>query len=112
VIEHHALDYDHARAAAKMRARSLPEGYAACLETGLCPSCDVLTPTELRRRGIRLSPGRVLWISPFALAIGYVDVVVRTVMDRGLARLKKRDDWCKAQVLTWRRWRTGSPAEF
>jgi len=77
VIEHHALDYDHARAAAKMRARSLPEGYAACLETGLWPSCDVLTPTELPRRGIRLTPGRILWRSPGANGTGDGHVEVR-----------------------------------
>jgi hypothetical protein len=60
-IEHCALDYDHAATARKMRARGLPEGYAAALETGLWPSCDVLTPPELRRRGERLEPGRLTW---------------------------------------------------
>jgi SAM-dependent methyltransferase/predicted phosphodiesterase len=63
ILEHHALDYDHARAAAKMRAHGLPAGYADCLETGMWPSCDVLTPTELTTCGRRLAPGRILWRS-------------------------------------------------
>jgi predicted phosphodiesterase len=60
-VEHHALDYDHVTAARKMRQGGLPEGYAAALETGLWPSCDVLTPAELPRRGLRLEPGALLW---------------------------------------------------
>jgi predicted phosphodiesterase len=61
VLEHHALEYDHASAAAKIRHRSLPEGYAAALETGLWPNCDILPPTELATRGRRLNPGSVVW---------------------------------------------------
>jgi predicted phosphodiesterase len=61
IIEHDALDYDHARAAAKMRTRRLPTGYADCLETGEWPSCDVLTPIELAHCGARLTSGHVLW---------------------------------------------------
>ena len=34
IVEHHALDCDYVSAAAKMRERGLPEGYAAALETG------------------------------------------------------------------------------
>jgi predicted phosphodiesterase len=60
-IEHHALDYDHAAAARKMRASGLPEGYAAALETGRWPSCDVLTPRELQRIGRRLEPAALQW---------------------------------------------------
>jgi len=60
-IEHHALAYDHATAVRKMRARGLPAGYAAALETGLWPSCEVLTDAEAARRGARLEPGTVLW---------------------------------------------------
>lgn len=60
-IAHHALAYDHAAAARKMRARGLPEGYAAALESGLWPSCDVLTAPELARCGQPLEPGVVLW---------------------------------------------------
>lgn len=61
VIEHHALAYDHGAAAAKMRAAALPADYAAALETGLWPSCDVLPPAELGERGTALVPGRVVW---------------------------------------------------
>jgi len=61
LLEHHALDYDHAAAAAKMRCRGLPEGYAAALESGLWPSCDVLPQSELTAVGRRIEPGRVFW---------------------------------------------------
>jgi predicted phosphodiesterase len=64
LVEHHALDYDHTAAAARMRQRGLPEGYAAALETGLWPSCDVLPPAELRMRDRRLEPGVVIWYAP------------------------------------------------
>jgi pyruvate-formate lyase-activating enzyme/predicted phosphodiesterase len=60
-VEHGALAYDHAAAAAKMRAARLPEGYAAALETGLWPSCDVLPAKELGARAAALAEGRVLW---------------------------------------------------
>lgn len=60
-IEHHALDYDHRRAAAKMRRERLPEGYAEALESGLWPSCDVLPAAEFGQRGAALTPGAVLW---------------------------------------------------
>jgi predicted phosphodiesterase len=70
-IEHHGLGYDHVTAARKMRERGLPEGYAAALETGLWPSCDVLTPAELPERGIRLEPGAVLWPTDGAAADGW-----------------------------------------
>jgi len=61
VVEHRALAYDHAAAAAKMRAAGLPEGYAAALETGLWPTGDVLPPIELADRALPLSPGRLVW---------------------------------------------------
>ncbi len=48
---HYALDYDHALAAKKMRAASLPEGYANALETGLWPSLDILPEEEKARTG-------------------------------------------------------------
>jgi predicted phosphodiesterase len=60
-IEHHALSYDHRRSAEKMRAERLPEGYAAALESGLWPSCDVLPAAEFGRRGVALAPGAVGW---------------------------------------------------
>jgi len=61
LVEHHAVDYDHASAAAKMRQHGLPEGYAAALETGLWPSCDILPPAELETRGRRLDPSVAFW---------------------------------------------------
>jgi predicted phosphodiesterase len=60
-IEHIALSYDHAAAARKMRTACLPEGYAAALETGLWPSCDVLPTAELGRRGTALAAGTITW---------------------------------------------------
>jgi hypothetical protein len=36
------------------RRAALPEGYAAALETGLWPSCDVLPSKEIRERGVPL----------------------------------------------------------
>ncbi len=61
LVEHHALSYDHGAAAAKMRNAGLPEGYAAALEGGLWPSCDVLPPDEIAQTGRPIAPGRVLW---------------------------------------------------
>jgi predicted phosphodiesterase/uncharacterized Fe-S cluster-containing radical SAM superfamily protein len=63
-VTHHALAYDHRAAAAKMRAARLPEGYAAALETGFWPSCDVLPAAELDGRGAALRPGGVVWRAP------------------------------------------------
>jgi predicted phosphodiesterase len=60
-IEHRALAYDHGAAAAKMRRAGLPEEYAAALETGLWPSCDVLPFKEIRERGVPLEPGTIVW---------------------------------------------------
>ncbi|MDB5412505.1 MAG: hypothetical protein JWR10_840 [Rubritepida sp.] len=60
-IEILPLDYDHASAAAAMRGVGLPEGYAAGLETGLWPSCDVLPSPELAARGRRLEPVGLRW---------------------------------------------------
>lgn len=55
------LAYDHAAAAAAMRAAGLPEGYASGLETGLWPSCDMLPSVELAARGRALPPVRMVW---------------------------------------------------
>jgi predicted phosphodiesterase len=63
-VERHAMGYDHATAAAKLRERGLPEGYATCLETGFWPSVDVLPAAERARRGIPLTAGRVIWRYP------------------------------------------------
>ncbi|HRW60437.1 MAG TPA: metallophosphoesterase family protein [Defluviicoccus sp.] len=60
-IRHLPLDYDFTAAAAKMRARGLPEGYAAALESGLWPSCDVLPAAELARRGRAIPAAETVW---------------------------------------------------
>jgi predicted phosphodiesterase len=60
-IELLPLDYDHAAAAAAMRAARLPEGYAAALGSGVWPSCDVLPPAERARRGVPLGPVLLDW---------------------------------------------------
>jgi predicted phosphodiesterase len=61
VIEHRPLDYDYATAAAKIRGARLPEEYAASLETGLWPACDVLPLKEVHERGVALEPGGAFW---------------------------------------------------
>lgn len=62
------LAYDWAKAAAKMRARGLPEGYALSLETGLWPNCDILPPAETARRGRPLDAAPFLWSAAAAAA--------------------------------------------
>lgn len=62
------LDYDFASAARKMRAAGLPEGYAAALETGLWPSCDVLPEAELALRGQPIAPAETVWGQSLAQA--------------------------------------------
>jgi predicted phosphodiesterase len=54
-LRHLSLRYDHDTAAAKMRMAGLPEGYAACLETGLWPSLDVLPEAERAATGQALA---------------------------------------------------------
>ena len=66
-IEHRALDYDFSTAAAKMCRADLPQEYAACLETGLWPSCDVLPLKEIHERGAALEPGSAFWSRPLQL---------------------------------------------
>jgi predicted phosphodiesterase len=61
LVEHHPVDYHYAMAVAKIRRSGLPEGYAAALETGLWPSCDILPPVERAIRGRRLDPASVFW---------------------------------------------------
>lgn len=60
-IEHKALAYDHAAAAAKMHQRGYPAGYAECLGTGLWPSLDVLPPAERGQTGRPLAETAHLW---------------------------------------------------
>ena len=64
VIEHCPLDYDYVTAASKIRRARLPEEYAASLETGLWPTCDVLPLKEVHDRGVALEPGRAFWSLP------------------------------------------------
>ncbi|HEX3500878.1 MAG TPA: metallophosphoesterase family protein [Stellaceae bacterium] len=68
LVEHHSLAYDHASAAAKMREAGLPEGYAAALECGLWPSCDVLPAAERASRGKPLRPVPLFWPAVAAAA--------------------------------------------
>jgi len=59
-LTHHRLAYDHAGAAAAMRAAGLAEGYARALETGLWPSLDVLPAPEKAATGRVLAPAPTL----------------------------------------------------
>lgn len=56
----HALDYDHATAAARMRAAGMPEAYATALETGLWPGTEVLPPEDRAETGVPLPATRTL----------------------------------------------------
>lgn len=60
VIEHRALGYDQASAAAKMRRIGLPE-YAEALESGVRVDADTLPVPEQRACGVALKPGRAFW---------------------------------------------------
>ena len=60
-IEHHALKYDFAVTARKMRQAGLSERYALALQDGLWPTCDVLPPVERAQRGKPLASRRVEW---------------------------------------------------
>jgi predicted phosphodiesterase len=65
-IQHRAISYDHAAAAAKMLTAGLPNEYAIALETGLWPSCDILPATEIRERGVPFGEGSISWPYPLA----------------------------------------------
>jgi predicted phosphodiesterase len=60
-IAHHALDYDHARAAAAMRKARLPAEYERALGDGIWPGCDVLPQKEIHAGGIALAAGSAVW---------------------------------------------------
>jgi uncharacterized radical SAM superfamily Fe-S cluster-containing enzyme len=60
-ITHHALDYDHAGAMARMRRAELPAEYQRALGDGMWPSCDVLPQKEVHAAGIPLEPDSVIW---------------------------------------------------
>jgi predicted phosphodiesterase/uncharacterized Fe-S cluster-containing radical SAM superfamily protein len=50
----HPHSYDFEAAAAAMRAKNLPEGYAEALETGIWPSLDILPAADRRWAGVKL----------------------------------------------------------
>ena len=60
-VSHCRLGYDFATAAATMRCKGLPDGYARALETGLWPSLDILPPVERAATGRRIDPPHVLF---------------------------------------------------
>jgi uncharacterized radical SAM superfamily Fe-S cluster-containing enzyme len=60
-IEHRALAYDHAAAAAAMERAGLPPDYRDALATGLWPSCDALPYAEIRASGLAIEPGTTVW---------------------------------------------------
>ena len=60
-IEIKALDYDHKTAAHRMAKAGLANGYAACLESGLWPSLDVLPPEDRAATGNPLAERNLLW---------------------------------------------------
>ena len=63
-IEHCALAYDHAAAAAAMTRAGLPPDYCDALVTGMWPSCDVLPYREIRESGVTIEPGSFAWTPP------------------------------------------------
>jgi len=65
-LSHHALDYDHHTAAARMRTCRLPDGYADALESGLWPSLDVLPAAERAATGVPLHETAHPWPAPLA----------------------------------------------
>lgn len=60
-IEHGALTYDHATAAAAMARAGLPPDYREALASGIWPSCDVLPYGEIRASGVALVPTTITW---------------------------------------------------
>jgi hypothetical protein len=67
-IELRAFAYDHAGAAAAMRAASLNEGYAGALSSGRWPSLDILPEPERAATGRPLAETAHLWPEPVQLA--------------------------------------------
>lgn len=60
-VELRALSYDHAGAAAAIRAADLPQAYADALETGFWPNDDIMPDADRRRRGMALTEQTLLW---------------------------------------------------
>ena len=73
-IEHRALHYDHAKAAAKMRRAGLPEEYAAALGSGIWANTDALPAAERGDGGAPLEESRIVfqWESPPEDTLQYV----------------------------------------
>ncbi len=67
-FSHHTLRYDYMRAASKMRACDMPEGYATALETGLWPALDILPPRERQAAGHSLHLADQVWPSAMPVA--------------------------------------------
>lgn len=51
ICTHHALTYDFATAAERMRTNRLPASYALTLSTGIWDNCDILPETETNAQG-------------------------------------------------------------
>jgi diadenosine tetraphosphatase ApaH/serine/threonine PP2A family protein phosphatase len=60
-VEHRPLAYDHAAAAAAIRAAGLPVAYADTLENGLWPADDVMPEADRHARGEFLSRRHLVW---------------------------------------------------
>jgi hypothetical protein len=60
-IEHLPLAYDHAAAAAAIRAAGLPAAYAETLENGLWPADDVMPEADRARRGRAIQPAKLVF---------------------------------------------------
>lgn len=58
-IEHRALPYDHAAAAAAMARAGLPAEYARTLVDGLWSNCDSLAAPEAAMQGSKMAPARL-----------------------------------------------------
>ncbi len=63
-IELRALSYDHAGAAAAIRAADLPQAYADALETGYWPNDDIMPDADRRLRGVPLTERTLRWQQP------------------------------------------------
>ncbi len=63
-----SLNYDHAAAAQKMRARGLPAVYASAIETGLWPDLDILPAAEREAAGRALALDPLRWSASLEFA--------------------------------------------
>ncbi len=74
VITPQALDYDFRAAAAAMRAKQLPEGYAAALESGIWPSLDILPAADRVFAGVAMERREIDEAAP-AVALERLETV-------------------------------------